>query len=383
MPRSGSARSADDRRWPDFIALGVLTRVFPPDVVDAALIECGRVERRDRLLPARFVVYYVLSLALFAPSSYEEVMRKVTAGLEWALGWPHQRVVPTKAALFQARKRLGPEPLRVLFDKVAVPLADPRFPGGFYRSWRLMSVDGSTLELPGSEANVEQFGPPSSSVGPSLPRMRVLGLVECGSRAVIDVAFGTCRDDEQALTESVARSLCPGMLLLADHAHLRHHLWDLCRSSGADLLWRVASDVALPVEKRYPDGSFVSHVYPGTRGYHNDRDAILVRVVEYPCAPSETAPVGGAERTGRLLTTIIDPAAAPADELVAVHTRQPDVETLFGVLATRRRGAGAVLRSKSPDGVIQELYSYLCVHYAVRCMMQWSGAAGPVTGRVK
>ncbi|MGW6423427.1 IS4 family transposase [Nocardia sp. NPDC055053] len=370
MPRTGAARSVDDRRWPDFISFGLLTRVFPPDVVDAALVECGRVERRDRLLPARFVVYYVLSLALFAPCSYEEVMRKVMAGLEWALGWPHQRAVPTKAALFQARKRLGPEPLRVLFEKVAVPLADPGVPGDFYRSWRLMSVDGSTLELPGSETNVEEFGFPTASRGPALPRIRVIGLIECGSRAVIDVAFGACGQDERTLTESLVRSLRPGMLLLADHALLCPRLWDLCRSSGADLLWRTGSDAALPVERWCSDGSFESRVGPG----------IAVRVIEYSRATSGAGTANGGERTGRLLTTITDPAAAPADELVGVHARQRDVETLFGVLATHRRGAGAVLRSKSPDGVIQELYSYLCVHYAVRSMMRWSGVPVLVTG---
>ncbi|WP_189034353.1 transposase domain-containing protein [Nocardia rhizosphaerihabitans] len=352
VARVGAARPADDRRWPDFISFGLLTRVFPPDVVDAALIECGRVERRDRLLPARFVVYYVLSLALFAPSSYDEVMRKVMAGLEWALGWPHQRAVPTKAALFQARKRLGAEPLRVLFEKVAVPLADPGVPGGFYRSWRLMSIDRSTLELPASETNVEHFGSPAAVGGPALPRIRVVGLIECGSRAVIDVAFGTCGQDEQTLIESLVRSLRPGMLLLADQGLLCHRLWDLCRSSGADLLWQTASDAALPVEKRCAD----------------------VRVIDYSRATSAVDTVHGGARTGRLLTTITDSAAAPAAELVGVLAEQRDVETLFGVLATHRRGAGAVLRSKSPDGVIQELYSYLCVHYAVRSMMRWSGA---------
>lgn len=317
------------------------------------------------------MVYYVLSLALFAPSSYDEVMRKVMVGLEWALGWPHQRAVPTKAALFQARKRLGAEPLRVLFEKVAVPLADPGVPGGFYRSWRLMSIDRSTLELPASETNVEHFGSlPVVGGGPALPRIRVVGLIECGSRAVIDVAFGTCGQDEQTLTESLVRSLRPGMLLLADQGLLCPRLWDLCRSSGADLLWRTPSDAALPVEKWCSDGSFESRMSPGTP----------VRVIEYSRATSGVDTVHGGERTRRLLTTITDPAAAPADELVGILAEQRDVETLFGVLATHRRGAGAVLRSKSPDGVIQELYSYLCVHYAVRNMMQWSGVPDLVTG---
>jgi hypothetical protein len=113
---------------------------------------------------ARVVVYYVLTLALFASDFYEEVTRKLVADLDWASGGPHEWSIPTKAALFQALKRLGSEPLRVLYEKVAVPLADPQVPGGFYRSWQLMS-DGLTLDVPDCEANVEYFGRPPSSRG--------------------------------------------------------------------------------------------------------------------------------------------------------------------------------------------------------------------------
>ena len=119
----------------DHISLGVLTRVFPPDLVDEVLAECGRVERRHRLLPARAVVYYVLGLALFSTSSYEEVVRMLVSGHSWASWWSREWSIPTKAALFQARRRLAPEPLRALYEKAAVPLANPQMAGDFYQSW--------------------------------------------------------------------------------------------------------------------------------------------------------------------------------------------------------------------------------------------------------
>ena len=370
MPRAGWVKPESDQRLSDHISLGVLTRVFPPDLVDEVLAECGRVEVRHRLLPARVVVYYVLGLALFSSSSYEEVMRMLVAGHSWATGWSHDWSIPTKAALFQARKRLGPEPLQVLYDKAVVPLADPQVAGGFYRSWRLMSMDGLCLDVADTEANGERFGRPASSRGDgrggAFPQVRVLGLAECGSHAIIDAAVGAYRHGEQTLAESVLRSLLPGMLLLADRGFFSYTLWDKARATGADLVWRIKSNAVLPVEKRYSDGSFASRIYPGTKARRNHTDGIDVRVVEYTLAPGDT---DADERTYRLMTTITDPDAAPAAELAQLYTQRWEIETAFDELKTHQRGPGMVLRSKMPDGVIQEVYGYLCVHYAIRWLM--------------
>ncbi len=370
MPRAGWVKPESDQRLSDHISLGVLTRVFPPDLVDAVLAECGRVEVRHRLLPARVVVYYVLGLALFSSSSYEEVMRMLVAGHSWATGWSHDWSIPTKAALFQARKRLGPEPLQVLYDKAVVPLADPQVAGGFYRSWRLMSMDGLCLDVADTEANVERFGRPASSRGDgrggAFPQVRVLGLAECGSHAIIDAAVGAYRQGEQTLVESVLRSLLPGMLLLADRGFFSYTLWDKARATGADLVWRIKSNAVLPVEKRYSDGSFASRIYPGTKARRNHTNGIDVRVVEYTLAPGDT---DADERTYRLMSTITDPDAAPAAELAQLYTQRWEIETAFDELKTHQRGPGMVLRSKMPDGVIQEVYGYLCVHYAIRWLM--------------
>lgn len=364
-----------DQRLSDHISLGVLTRVFPPEAVDEVLIECGRTERRHRLLPARVVVYYVLGLALFSTSSYEEVMRMLVAGHSWASGWSRQWSIPTKAALFQARKRVGSEPLRLLYERVAVSLADPQVAGSFYRSWRLMSIDGLCLDVADTQANVDGFGRPPSSRGGgrggAFPQVRVLGLAECGSHAIVDAAIGAYQHGEQRLAEQVLRSLRPGMLVLADRGFFSYPLWDKARATGAELLWRAKSNAVLPVEKRFNDGSFASHVYPGTKARRNDTDGIAVRVIEYTlisdtagtAAPPEPA------RGYRLLTTLTDPHAAPADELAQLYSQRWEIETAFDELKTHQRGPGLVLRSKMPDGVIQEVYGYLCVHYAIRWLM--------------
>ena len=378
MPRAGWVKPESDQRLSDHISLGVLTRVFSPEVVDEILEECGRLERRHRLLPARVVVYYVLGLALFSSSSYEEVMRMLVSGHSWASGWAQEWTVPTKAALFQARKRLGPEPLQELYSRVAVPLANAAVPGDFYRSWHLMSIDGLCLDLPDTTANVERFGRPPSSRGDgrggAFPQIRVLGLAECGSHAIVDAALGPYGTGEQTLAEQILRSLHPGMLMLADRGFFSYTLWDKASATGADLLWRLKSNAVLPVEQRYPDGSFASHVYPGTKARRNDTDGIAVRVVEYTLTATihgtdESAAPDAEALTYRLLTTITDPNAAPADELAALYFQRWEIETAFGELKTHQRGPGVVLRSKLPDGVLQEVYGYLCVHYAIRWLM--------------
>ena len=293
----------------------------------------------------------------------------LVAGHSWATGWSHDWSVPTKAALFQARKRLGPEPLRVLYDKAVVTLADPQVAGDFYRSWRLMSIDGLCLDVADTDANVERFGQAScrgDGRGGAFPQVRVVGLAECGSHAIIDAAVGAYRQGEQTLVESVLRSLLPDMLLLADRGFFSYTLWDKARSTGADLLWRIKSTAVLPVEKRYSDGSFGSRIYPGTKARRNHTDGIDVRVVEYTLAPGDT---DADERTYRLMTTITDSDAAPAAELAQLYTQRWEIETAFAELKTHQRGPGMVLRSKMPDGVIQEVYGYLCVHYAIRWLM--------------
>jgi len=269
MPRAGWVKPESGQRLSDHISLGVLTRVFPPGVVDEVLRECGRLERRHRLLPARVVVYYVLGLALFSSSSYEEVMRMLVSGHSWASGWAQEWTVPSKAALFQARKRLGAQPLRQLYSRVAKPLAAEGVPGDFYRGWHLVSMDGLCLDLPDTQANLERFGRPPSSRGDgrggAFPQVRILGLAECGSHAIVDAAIGAYAVGEQTLAEEVLRSLRPRMLLLADRGFFSYTLWNKARASGADLLWRIKSSAVLPVEIRYPDGSFASHVYGGVR----------------------------------------------------------------------------------------------------------------------
>ncbi|MGH2803184.1 MAG: IS4 family transposase, partial [Thermoleophilaceae bacterium] len=228
MPRAGWVKPQTGQRLSDHISIGVLTRVFPPDLVDRVVAEAGRTEQRQRLLPARVVVYYVLGLGLYSSCSYEEVMRMLVDGLCWASGWQRPWSVPTKAALYQARARLGSKPLEALFEEVAAPLAEARTAGAFYRDWRLVSIDGSCLDLADTEANEKAFGRPGSARGErraAYPQLRLVGLGECGTDALFEVAIGPLKEDERTLAGRALGALDSGMLCLADRGFYGFELW--------------------------------------------------------------------------------------------------------------------------------------------------------------
>lgn len=370
MPRAGWVKPETDERLSDHISIGVLTRVFPPEVVDRVIAQAGKTEKRQRLLPARVVVYYVLGLALFSHCAYEEVMRMLVEGLSWSEGWAAPWNVPTKAALFKARQRLGPEPLEALYRSCAVPLATEKTPGAFYRGLRLMSIDGTCLDVADTTANAERFGRPGSKrpdgVG-AFPQIRVLGLAECGTHAIVDATVGRYKDAEQHLAQRLLSAFVPGMLVLADRGFIGYELWSAAAARGADLLWRTKANHVLTVERRLADGSFLSRIYPSQKDRRHQSGGVAVRVVEY--ALDGSAATGDEETTYRLLTTVLDPDRAPGGELAALYAERWEFEIALDELKTHQRSPRVVLRSKMPDGVAQEAYGYLCVHYAIRWLM--------------
>jgi hypothetical protein len=352
----------------DHISIGVLTRVFPPELVDGVVAEAGRRERRHRLLPARVVVYYVLALALYAESSYEEVMRQLVEGLAWESGWQQEWEVPSKVAIYKARQRLGREPLELLFRAVAVPLASESTRGAFYRGLRLMSLDGTCLDVADTPQNDATFGRPGTGRGQGVgafPQLRLVALAESGTHAVVDAALGPYTSSEQALADRLWGSLEAGMLCLADRNFYSFERFQKARQTGAQLLWRVNSTVGLPRGHTLPDGSYLTSIY-ALKDRRARRDGQRARVVEYQL---DDPALAEEEQRYRLITTMLDPDAAPASELAALYPQRWELESALDELKTHQRGPRVVLRSKHPDGVYQEAYGHLCTHYAIRRVM--------------
>lgn len=352
-------------RITDYISLGVLTRTFPLDKVRAVVATAGKTNQRQRDLPAHVVVYYVIALTLYMQVSYREVLRCLLEGIHWLLGPQSAVKVAGKSGISQARTRLGWKPLQQLHDEVVAPIAEKRTKGAWYRQWRLVSLDGSTLDVADQPDNEKAFGRQPASRGTSAyPQVRFVSLVENGTHVLFGTQLGAYRDGEVKLAYQVLPSLQPGMLCLADRNFFGFKLWNTACATGADLLWRGKTKLRLPCEKRLPDGSYLSRIYPSQKDRRRSTNGISVRVIEYTLEG-----VTDAEPRYRLLTSVLDEAQAPAAELAALYHERWEIETAMDELKTHLRGSQIVLRSKTPDLVRQEFYGLLMTHFAVRGLM--------------
>jgi len=387
-------------RLTDWISLGVLTSWVPRDAVDDAVEVTGkRAQRRGGKLPPHVTAYLVMALALFADEDCEEVAARLAGTFaDWG-GWEESwGRVPTSGGITQARQRLGPEPMEELFRQVAGPAADLDTGGAFLGPWRLMSIDGMEWDVPDTPANRAFFGSPAGGGGAAAyPRARVVTVSECASHAPVLAAIGPAAGGKGSGEQYLARELYPRLeedwLLIADRAFFGWDAWRAAAGTGAALLWRVKSNLRLPVLELLPDGSYRSVlIRPQTadgqrrdlteaarRG--EDLDPALarpVRVIEYD------VPDRGKDETIALVTTITDRRRAPAAVLAQAYHQRWEHEAGNAQLKTSLRGPGRILRSKSPDMVRQELWGYLLTHYAISALACTAAtAAGIDPDRVK
>jgi hypothetical protein len=364
----------------DLISLGVLASVVSRDAVEDAVVAAGRTAKRSGgKLPPQVVVYFVMGLALFSEDDYAEVAARMAEPLR-RLGAGGPAWDPTPGGITQARQRLGPEPLAELFSQVAVPVADLDTPGAFLGTWRLMSIDGMEWDVPDTARNRPAFG--TGNEGQAFPKARVVTVAECASHAAVLAAIGPAGGGkgtgEQSLARPLYRKLEEGWLLIADRNFYNWKDWCTAAGTGADLLWRVKSDLRLPVLELLDDGSYRSVlVSPAVKGKARDaliegarRDEDLdenkarhIRVVEY-----EVPDRDGDGDLIALVTTITDWHRAGAPMLAEAYHQRWEHETGNAQLKTELRGPGKVLRSGSPELVEQEIWGYLLTHYAISAL---------------
>lgn len=366
----------DGDRLTDRISIGVLARVVPREIVDEVLAETGKKEQRTRLLPAHVVVYFVMAMAIFH-DGYEEVIRKLVNGLRFLGNWSQSWSVPTTGAITQARGRLGEQPMKMLYERVAGPLAKPGAPGGWLRGWRLMAIDAVQVDVPDSAANLAVFGKYEGGTRRPFPQIHAVGLGECGTHAVLACQLGTIYDGERKLARGLLGWVTAGMLIIADRGYFAFDLWQQFMVTGAGLLWRVAAGMKLPALTVLPDGSYLSEISARkTRGsgwkiplaaVDDPRDAthIPVRVVEYTVSGHGDTP----SEHFRLVTTVLDPQDASALELATAYQQRWEYEMSLKEIETQLLDSGSGLRSKSPDMVRQEWWGLLLAHYAIRALM--------------
>jgi len=374
----------------DWISVGVLAGSVPREVIDAAVAAYDRQPKRsDAKLPAHVMVYFAMAMALFADEDYEEVLARLAEPLmAWGC-WDDRWSMPGSAGITQARQRLGAEPVREVFERVARPVCSALTRGAWLAGRRMVSIDGCELDVPDSLANAEHFGYAGGATKRSaFPKARLVTLVETGSRAPIGAVIGPIVGKGQG-EQSLARGLYPllesGMLLLADRNFYGWHDWCQAVDTGADVLWRAGGAggaIVLPVAQDLPDGSYLTVLYasrmrqserdrilalardPATRADIDPHRARIARVVSY-----QVTDRAGDDEPICLLTNILDPVQAPAQVLAAGYHERWEHETSNGQVKTHLRGPGRVLRSKSPDMVIQEIYGYLLTHHAISALI--------------
>nr|WP_260408347.1 IS4 family transposase [Planomonospora venezuelensis] len=369
-----------------------MTSLVPRQVLNEA-IELHRCrEERVRKLPAHVTLYLLMALCLFADDDYEEVTEKLTGLLTAVPGVRWEP--PTRGAVTQARQRLGAGVVREVFERVARPAATEATSGAWLGRWRLMAIDGFILDLPDTAANLAEF--PNDSAGgyeTVYPQARVVAISECASHAIVAADTSGCWDSEQTLAYSLYGRLTPEMLLTADRGFYSFRAWQYAASTGAALLWRVQAGLHPHWLEDLDDGSWLAVITKPTklrrsqkdrlrddarRGREPDPDlAVIVRVVDY------TVPDRKGEHI-RLITTILDPAEATAEQLAACYQERWEAETGFAQLKIHLRGPGRVLRSRTPDLVRQEIWAYLLTHWALATLICTAAtAAGIDPDRIK
>jgi hypothetical protein len=368
-------------RLSDHLSASMLARTYPSALINEILDEHECNSQRVRSLSAATGVYFCMALSLYPEAAYEHVFSVVAQGLSWMQGGKEEFSI-AKSSVSAMRSKLGAAPLKTLMERSCIPLCDvARHPDGFYAGRRLVAIDGSNFEIPDEASNVGAFGRPGSRTGVAgYPQAQCAALVECASHAIFAANLEGYHTAEWDVCLPLLAHLTQGMLCLADRGFNGYEHWVAAHKTGADLLWRVASNRILPVFKTLTDGSYLSMIYPSTVSSKKQRNAsdkgVLVRVIEYalPNTPES-------EPRYRLLTTLLDEVESPALELAAVFHERWEIESVFDELKIHLVKNRRVLRSKTAELVRQEFYGWVLMHYAVRSMMHEAASAHRIRQR--
>lgn len=350
--------------WPERVRIEALKRIVPRAKIKQVLQQMGGQATRCWRVPAWFSVWFVIALGLFGCDSYRQVFRWLT---------PYRKGgTPGRSTLCEARRRLGVALLRRLHEAVVVLLGKPDTPGAFYQGLRLMAIDGFVLDLPDTEQNERAFGRPGSGRAPgAFPQARVVSLCETGSHVLWRSLIKPCHRGEIPMARYLLRFLKKDMLLLWDRNFFGYDTLVQVCSRRAQLLARIKKNLIFEPIEQLPDGSYLAKAYRNATDRRHDRDGIMVRIIDYTF-DDENRP--GSGKKHRLLTTLLDADAHPAETLIVLYHERWEEELAIDELKTHQRER-PVLRSQTPAGVVQEIYGLLIGHYVIRSLMQDAAAA--------
>lgn len=348
------------------ITLEALARILKPTILAESIDECGARERRTRKLPATAVLLLCVAMNLYSEERLSHVFFRLASGMRWLLADPGAIRV-SKGALCQARYRLGARPVVELFRRVCKPLSKPEAPGTLLFGLRPMALDGAPVDLPDTPENVRAFGKPGSSRGESAwPQARVVALCECPTHAVLDAGVWRHDSDERACGRRLLRSVGEGALLLWDRGFHSFDMVVAALSRGCHLPGRLPATVKPETRRTLPDGSALVRLMPSERKRREHGERVLARLVRYTIDDGSRP---GHRVEHRLITSLLDPEAAPAEEIVLAYHARWEFELASDEMKTHQRAPQRPLRSGRPVGVVQEIYGLLVAHYVVRAVM--------------
>lgn len=351
------------RRGPVGISLGSIMRFFPIEPIHHVLDEHGKQSVRRRRLPSDVLIYALVAFGLFVSEGCRDVLRRVVRR-ERSPWLDELEDVVTESAISQARKRLGSRAVRGVYETLVRPLALRQTKGAWFGRWRIVSIDGTTLDVADTPANARAFRRPGVSSGSAAyPQVRVVSLLENGTHILFGATIAGCRTNEIKAARTVLPHLPADAICLADRAYFSYALWVETLKTGAALLWRVKNNLILEKISKLADGSYLTKIYPSAKARKLDLDGITVRLIEFRVTTKTES------EQYRLLCSIPDIRKAPALKLAKLYTRRWTIETVFDELKSKLRGRGVVLRSQTPEHTRQEIYGMLMAHFGVRAAM--------------
>ena len=346
-----------------------LGQVIPPELIRQVLQDTGRVNPRACALSHEVVLWVVLAMGILTDLPIRQVFkhaRRLRVGER----------SPARSSLCEARQRLGVEPLQELFDRLVRPQATPDTPGAFFHDRRLMAFDGTIMDAPDSAANSAAFGRANGGRGMgAFPQVRKLSLVELGTHCEVALAIGGWQDGERELALTLLDRIPADALLLLDKGFYSYDFWKTLNDRGIALVARVKAHMVLKRTQELEDGSFLAWLYPDSNARQQERDGILVRVIEYTL--NDPQRVGHGE-LHRQITNLLDPADLPALEWICLYHERWEIELVFDEQKTHqdpiRAEKPAQLRSQTPEGVRQEVLALSLGHYVTRALMVQAAA---------
>jgi Transposase DDE domain/Insertion element 4 transposase N-terminal len=364
MTRQGRCSLLADGQGRILDRLAGLEKVITPDQIQQALLATDRLNVRACPLTHEIMLWVVVAMGLLTELPIRQVFkhaRRLCLGVG----------TPGRSSLCQARQRLGVAPVRHLFHQVVRPLATPQTPGAFYQGLRLVAVDGTTENVPDSDANAAAFSRADGGRGPGAwPQARKVSLVELGTHVELAMAIGGWQNSEQELVRDIVDRIPTDALVLYDRGFFGYSLWQRLDSRGLKLLVRVPRHVVLEPIRVLSDGSFLAKIYARSRDRERDRNGIVVRVMEYTHHDSQRV---GCGEDHRLMTNLLDEIAYPALTLICLYHERWEIEVVFDEQKThqdpRRASKPANVRSETPEGVRQELYALSLGHFITRALM--------------